>query len=377
MREEPVVMKGTTFVGLDAHAKTIQVAILGPGSDKPVEFSSPTDGNSVRRLARKLRKHAGDGDLRCCYEAGPTGFALQRLLEAEGVSCSVVAPSLILRKPGERIKTDRRDAHKLAEQLRADMLTEVRPPTPEEESVRDLCRSREAAVEDRRRCRQRLGQFLLRRGLRWTGGKSAWGLQHRKWLQGLRFEYPVDQDVFANYVLAIEQAEDIVVRLEEALDTVAQGERYQERVGWLCCFRGVKTVTAMTILSELHGFERFTTPRELMGFLGLVPSEASTGERTSRGGITKTGNSHVRRNLIETAWHYRHRPFVGLALAKRRKGQPSWAVGIAQKAQLRLHARHRKLMGRGKNSNKVVVAIARELAGFIWAMLHRDAAATA
>lgn len=377
MREEPVVTKSTTFVGLDAHAAKIQVAVLVMATGELIEFSSSTDGNSIRRLARKLVKHAAGGELRSCYEAGPTGYALQRQLEAEGVPCVVVAPSLIPRKPGDRIKTDRRDARKLAELLRADMLTGVQPPTPEEESVRDLCRSREDAVTDQTRCRHRLGKFLLRRGLRWVEGKRAWSLAHRAWLRGLRFEDEVEQLVLDDYLLALEQAEARVIRLDARLEAVAESERFRERVGWLCCFRGIRTVTAMTILSELHGFERFTSPRQLMAYLGLVPSEHSSGERELRGGITKTGNSHVRRILIEVAWHYRHRAFVGKALRRRRQDQPSWAVVLAEKAQVRLHQRHRKLTARGKHPNKITTAIARELVGFVWAMLRADAATLA
>ena len=367
-------MQGT-FVGLDTHAKKIVVAIRTPGAAKAIEFSSPTDGNSVRRLAKKLLRQAGGGELLCCYEAGPTGYALQRQLQSAGVLCIVVAPSLVPRKPGERIKTDRRDALKLAEHLENGALTEVRPPTVEEESVRDLCRSREDAVEDRMRCRHRLGKFLLRRGIRWTEGKRAWSLAHRAGLRRLRFENEVDQVVLDDYLLALEQSEARVERLDESLETVAQGECYRERVGWLCCLRGVQTVTAMTILSELHGFERFTSPRQLMAYLGLVPSEQSSGERQSRGGITKTGNGHVRRMLIEAAWHSRHRPLISFHLRRRRHGQPAWAVALAEKAQTRLHDRYRKLTARGKNRNKVVVAIARELVGFVWAMLRPRAGA--
>jgi len=362
-------MKGTTFVGLDAHARTLQVAVLGSHLAKAVELSSLTDLTSVRRLAQQLKKHAAGGELRCCYEAGPTGFALQRQLEAAGVPCIVVAPSLIPRAAGDRIKTDRRDARKLAELLRADMVTPVRPPTLEEEAVRDLCRAREDAVQARTRCRHQLGKFLLRRGVRWVDGKCSWTRAHHAWLAKLRFELDVEQSVLDEYLHALEQADLRVDRLDAKLEAVAEGEVYRARVGWLRCLRGVKTVTAMTILSELHGFERFQSPRQLMAYLGLVPSEHSSGERRSRGGITKAGNSHVRRILIETAWQYRHRIVTGSDLRRRRLAQPARVIAIAEKAQARLGARYRKLTARGKHHNKVVTAIARELTGFVWAIL--------
>jgi transposase len=350
--------------------------MLVAGKARATEFSMGTDGNSVRRLAKRL-KESGSGGVRCCYEAGPTGYTLQRQLEAAGISCIVVAPSLIPVKPGERIKTDRRDALKLAELLRADMLTPVRPPTEEEEAVRDLCRCREDVKEDLLRSRHRMSKFLLRRGQRWSQGKRAWTHAHRQWLVKLRFEHEADQVIFDDYLLALEQLEERVRRLDERLEAVAQGDTYRERVGWLCCLRGVKTVTAMTILSELHGFERFESPRQLMAYLGLVPSESSSGERQARGAITKTGNSHVRRILVESAWHYRHRPAVSLHLRRRRQGQPGWVLSVADKAQVRLHQRHAKLTARGKQRNKVVVAIARELVGFVWALLRHEAAKSA
>ena len=365
---------GTTFVGLDAHAQTIQVSMLTSGAARAVEWTVSNDAASIRRLAKKLRERAPAG-LECCYEAGPTGYALQRQLLEARVPCTVIAPSLIPVKPGERIKTDRRDARKLAELLRAGLLTAVRPPTAAEEAVRDLCRCREDAKEDLLRSRHRMSKFLLRRGLRWSQGKRAWTHAHRAWMKGLRFEHGADQSIFDDYLLALEQLEERCKRLDDKLEAVAQSEPYREQVGWLCCLRGVKTVTAITLLSELHGFERFESPRQLMAYLGLVPSEHSSGERQARGAITKTGNSHVRRILIEAAWHYRHRPAVSPHLRQRRKGQPGWILSLADKAQARLHQRHAKLSARGKQRNKVVVAVARELVGFVWAMLRPKAAA--
>ena len=276
-------------------------------------------------------------------------------------------------RPGQRIKTDRRDARKLAELLRAGLLTAVRPPNEKEESARDLVRCREDVLEDLSRCRHRLGKMLLRRGLIYRDG-HAWTLKHRGWLRSLRFDEPTDQVVLEDYMLALEQMEQRLKGLDQELEALSQSEPYRQWVGVLCCYRGISTVTAMTTLTELHGFERFTSPRQLMAYLGLVPSECSSGEKVSRGRITKAGNAHVRRVLIESAHHYRHAPSVGLVLGKRRKGQPAWAIALADKAQQRLHLRYRRLMMRGKPYGKIIVAIARELVGFLWATLTQQAA---
>ena len=361
---------GITFVGMDAHKKAINVAMLLPGARQPVEWQVANEPGAIRRLAKKLGREAA-GEVRCCYEAGPCGYALQRELEsADGIICEVVAPSLIPVKPGERIKTDRRDARKLAELQRADLLTVVHPPTANEESVRDLCRCREDAQEDLTRARQRMGKFLLRRGLIFTASKNAWGKLHRQWLRGLTFEHPADQAVFGDYLLAIEQREERLRTLEIQLTENAQRDPYREPVGWLRCFHGIDTVTAITLVAELHDFRRFRTARELMAYLGLVPSEYSSGESRHRGSITKAGNRHARRVLVETAWHYRHRSKSGETLRRRRQGQPARVIALADRAHERLSRRFRQLVERGKPTPKVVVAIARELVGFLWGALQ-------
>lgn len=255
----------------------------------------------------------------------------------------MIAPSLIPRKPGERVKTDRRDARKLCDLHRAGLLTEVHPPTEQEESVRDLCRAQYAAKRDLQSARHRLSKLLLRRG-RLYGAGRAWTDKHRRWLRRLRFDDAVDQAVFDNYMLDIEQIAARVDSLNAALEQVAQSETYAERVGWLRCFRGIDTVTAMTLLAEIHDFRRFEHPRQLMSYLGLTPSEHTSAGDPKRGGITKAGNNRVRRLLIEASWHYRHRPAVGVGLRKRRRGQPARVFGLADKAQHRLNRRyHRRL----------------------------------
>jgi transposase len=288
------------------------------------------------------------------------------------VSCQVIAPALVPRKPGERVKTNRRDARKLVELLRAGLLTEVRPPTPEEEAVRDLCRGRDDARTDLQRCRHRLGKLLLRRGLHYSG--RNWTRAHRQWMASLTWTHAAERVVVEDYLLAIDQVAARLSELDVRLTAIAQTDPYREPVAWLRCFRGIDTLTAILILAELHDFRRFQAPRALMAYLGLVPGEDSTGEKHRRGPITRTGNSVVRRLLVETAWHYQHRPAVGVGLARRRKGQPGRVIAIADKAQQRLCRRFRKLAAEHKPAPKIVVAIARELAGFLWAALQPVAA---
>jgi len=322
---------------------------------------------AVRRLVRKLEREA-PGPVRVCYEAGPCGYALQRQMTTARVVCQVIAPALIPRKPGERIKTNRRDARKLAELHRAGLLTEVQAPTPEDEAVRDLCRARDDAREDLQRSRHRLGKLLLRRGLHFSG--RNWTKAHRRWIESLAWAHAPERVVVDDYLLAIDHLEARLIELDARLTDLAQTDPYREPVGWLRCFRGIDTLTAMLILAELHDFRRFASAPALMAYLGLVPGEDSSGEKHRRGRITRTGNALVRRLLVETAWHYQHRPGVGVALARRRKGQPSRVVAIADKAQQRLCRRFRKLAAEQKPPPKIAVAIARELAGFLWAALQ-------
>jgi transposase len=357
----------TTYVGIDAHKKDLFIATLFGQQTTPVTWTVPNEPNAIRRLIRKLEREA-PGPVRACYEAGPCGYALQRRLTTPRVSCQVIAPALIPRKPGERVKTNPRDARKLVELLRADLLTEVRPPTPAEEAVRDLCRARDDAREDLQRCRHRLGKLLLRRGLPYQG--RNWTRGHRQWIDSLTWEHAAERTVVDDYLLAIDHTEARLLELDARLSEIAETEPYREPVAWLRCFRGIDTLTAILILAELHDFRRFQSPRALMAYLGLVPGEDSSGEKHRRGRITRTGNALVRRVLVETAWHYQHRPSVGVALTRRRKGQPSRVIGIADKAQQRLCRRFRRLAEQHKPAPKIAVAIARELAGFLWAVLQ-------
>jgi transposase len=337
-----------------------------------VEWQAANEKAAVRRMVRKIQREA-TGEVHFCYEAGPCGYALQRWIVEAGAVCVVIAPSLIPTKSGDRIKTDRRDARKLAELFRAGLLTAVHPPTEADEAVRDLCRAREDAQQDLVRNRHRLTKMLLRRGYQWIQGKRAWGNGHRLWLKSLRFENPSDQAVLDDYLLAIEQIEVRLKGLEERMTQVSVQDPYAEPVAALRCFRGIDTITALSLVAELHTFMRFDSARGLMAYLGLVPSEHSSGGKRRQGAITAAGNSHVRRLLIEAAWHYRHRPSV-VSLQKRRHGQPTRVVALADRAMTRLHRRFHRMLEKGKPRPKVVVAVARELVGFIWAALRPIAA---
>lgn len=366
--------KNSIYVGMDVHKKAINVAVVAGSSTKPeAEWQLANDLAAIGRMVKKLKKMTS-GTVKAAYEAGPCGYALQRQLRQPGVDCIVVAPSMIPVKPGDRVKTDRRDARKLAILLQAGLLTEVHPPTTADESVRDLTRAREDVKQDQMRARHRLLKLLLRNGFIYRNGCN-WTKRHREWLKQVRFENAISQRVFEGYLFGVEQVEERLRRIDEQLDDVARSERYSEQVGWLCCLRGVDTVTAMTILAELHDFRRFTNPRQLMSFLGLTPSEYSSSSRVRRGSITKAGNAHARRVLVEAAWNYRHRPSVSAYMRRRRAGQPAEVIAIADRAQQRLHSRYFKLKeGYNKPHNVVVVAIARELVGFIWAVLQHRAA---
>lgn len=359
-----------TWVGIDAHKKTLQIAVFD-GTSVVSEWEIGNESKAIQRLARKLVKQAAGGEVRCCYEAGPCGYVLKRQLEAAApeLICEVIAPSLIPVKSGERVKTDRRDARKLAHYLASGLLTEVHPPSEQDEAVRDLTRCRLAMKGDLMRARHRLSKLLLRRGIQYTAGKKAWTDAYHKWLGTVKFDNPIDQMVFDQYRLVVEQAMQRIEYIEAELQLVSQGPAYAAPVGWLRCFRGIDTVAAMTLIAEVHDFRRFDSPLQLMAYLGLTPGEHSSGESKKRGPITKTGNTHARRILVEVSWHYRHRAGVGKRLRERRQGQPAWAIAIADKSQLRLCRRYQRLTASGKAPQKAAVAVARELVGFIWATM--------
>jgi transposase len=361
-------MQKAIYIGLDVHKATISVTAAEEGRDGAVRFigtipNTPTD---VAKLARRL---AGDGRrLEFCYEAGACGYGIYRQLVAFGHGCTVAAPTLIPRKPGERIKTDRRDSQKLALQHRSGDLTAVWVPDPVHEAVRDLVRARMDAMMQLMRARQQCLAFLLRHGRTYGPGKKNWTLRHRRWLAGQAFDQPTHQIVFQDYVEAVWAAQDRRDQLEARIAAMLADWSMAPLVEALRTMRGLDLISSVVFVAAVGDLGRFETPRQLMAYLGLVPSEQSSGSRIRRGGITRTGNGEARRMLVEAAWSYRYPPRVSLGKTDVVARQPKPVRDIAWKAQVRLCDRYRKLSSGGKKPTVVVTAIARELSGFVWAI---------
>jgi transposase len=355
------------FLGLDVHAATIAVAVAEADGEARSLGVIPNRPDAITRLLRKLGPRA---HLRACYEAGPCGYVLYHQLTHLGITCTVVAPTLVPTKPGDRIKTDRRDALRLARALRAGDLTPVWVPDAAHEALRDLVRGREAAKADQVRARHRLGKFLLRHGIHPPTKMGTWSARHRRWLDTVHFPQSAQEATLTDYLQEIDHAAARLERLEASISEAVAAAPAPQRavIGALQCLRGVREITAATIVSELGTLARFTHPRQLMGYSGTVPSEHSSGPSVHRGPITKCGNAHLRRVLVEAAWAYRHPPRCTKALRQRQRGQPPAVVELAWKAQQRLCTRYRRLLGRGKPQCQVITAVARELLGFIWAI---------
>jgi transposase len=349
----------TVAVGLDVHARSIRLAAVR-ADELLEERTLPYDEEAVERLLRRWPL------VRCCYEAGPTGFGLYRHLVERGIECAVVAPGLVPQRPGDRVKTDPRDARKLARLLAGGLLEPIHVPSPELEAVRDLVRAREDARLDRMRDRQRLSKFCLRHGRLLP--TSAWTVIRRKWLGEQRFEHAAEQISFDSYLHAVDLVDARIGQLERAIRETAEQGPWRELVARLRCLRGIDTLSALGLVAEIGDFSRFRAAEELMAFVGLVPSEHSSGEHRRQGSITKVGNSHVRRLLVEAAWHARRRPKVGYELARRQRGQDAAVIERAWRCQQRLYQRWQRMAGRGKPHQKIVIACARELAGFVWAI---------
>jgi transposase len=364
------------FLGLDVHAETIAVAVAEPDGEVRSLGTIANRSESVRKLMKKLGpvEH-----LRACYEAGPTGYVLYWQLAELGVKCEVIAPTLVPVMAGNRVKTDRRDAEKLARSYRSGDLTAVWVPDEGSEALRDLVRARETAKQDQLRARHRLGKFLLRTGRRAEHGVKSWTQEYMKWVRQLRFEQIAQEATRLDYVHEVEHMGERVARLEQAIAEAVKvaSPGLQEVVRDLQALRGIAQISAVTIAAELGNITRFAGARQLMGYSGAVPSEDSSGERTRRGRITKTGNAHLRRIAVEAAWSYKFRPAVGPALRKRQEGLPEEIKEIAWKAQHRLHKRFSRLAAAGKDRRKIVTAVGRELLGFIWAIgIRAEAAAS-
>ena len=364
-------MSKLRFLGLDVHADTIAVAVAEPDGEVRAMGIIPNRLESVRKLIKKLQPA---GSLRACYEAGPTGYVLYWQLTTLGVKCEVIAPSLVPTKAGDRVKTDRRDAAKLARSYRSGDLTPVWVPDEAHEALRDLVRAREDAKQDQTRARHRLGKFLLRHGKRPNTTMKSWTAKYMEWLKGqVHFDQPTLEATFVDYVHEVSHQAERILELEKAIDKAVAAAPPQIRavIEALQALRGVAKITAVTIVAEVGSFSRFESPRQLMGYSGMVASEFSSGNRIQRGRITKTGNAHLRRVIGEAAWAYQRRPWVGGFLRKRQQGLEQEVKDIAWKAQQRLHSRYTKLSARGKNKNQVVTAVGRELLGFTWAIATR------
>jgi transposase len=355
------------FVAFDTSKLRNAVAIAEAGRAGEVRFLGEIENTEVA-ITKVVRKLGGKyGRLTFCYEAGPTGYGLYRQIKSLGHECMVVAPSLILKKPGERVKTNRRDAVSLVKQLRAGDLTAVWVPDPRHEAMRDLTRAREVAVEDLRCKRQQVSAFLLRQGLHYPGERT-WTKAHKNWLMSQKLEYAEHRIAFEEMLLAMRQAQERIERLEQAIRVAVPDWSLAKVVTALMAMRGIDFISATAFLAEIGDLSRFPTPRELMGYLGLVPSEASTGDTIKRGPITKAGNRRARRILVECSWSYQHPPRVGKEKQERVAAAPQTVREIAWKAQCRLSARYRALTRKGKLKTVAVTAVARELSAFIWAI---------
>jgi transposase len=354
------------FVGLDVHKDTIVIAVAD--GDRPEVEVLGTMGHDVPKLLKRLKSLVRNvSDLRVCYEAGPTGFGLCRHLQSEGIDCRVVAPSLVPRQVGSRVKTDRRDAQRLARFLRSGDLTEVWVPDEQTEALRDLERARDDAKNAERVARHQLTKFLLRNERAYREGRG-WTQKHFSWLRQQKFADPCKQCVMDDYVKAVEDATERVKRLTSAVETFVHKTTLAPLVRAMMSFYGIQLISAAIIAAEIGDLRRFKTARQFMAFLGLVPSEHSSGQQTRRGPLTRTGNIHVRRILVEAAQHYRHSPRRTEALKKRQQGVSPEVIAISWKAHQRLHKRLMHFLHLGKSRNKAIIAIARELAGFIWSV---------
>ncbi|MEA2120399.1 IS110 family transposase [Halovibrio sp. HP20-50] len=356
------------YIGLDVHKASISISVAEIGRHDPVfKGEIPNEPNAIDKLVRQMSKHFDGQPLLFSYEAGPCGYGIYHQIRANGQDVDVVAPTLIPRRAGDRVKTDRRDANMLARLSRSGELTPVWVPTPEQEAIRDLTRAREDMKAIELKARQRLNAFLLRHGKVYSG-KSKWIPAHFRWLETVRFDHPVQQIVMQEYIEAVREAQRRVAGLEKQMEMALPSWSLAPVVKALMAMRGVNLITAMTVLAELGDMSRFDSPRQLMAYLGLVPSEHSSGGSRRQGGITKTGNGHVRRVLVEAAWSYRFPARKTRIIEKRAEQTTPTVQAIAWEAQKRLCGRYRRLAATGKVKQQVTTAIAREMAGFLWAI---------
>ena len=356
-------MNSVLYVGMDVDKEKIAFAVLR-GTDVEVAEESMirNEGSAVRKLFTKLKAY---GEVIACYEAGSFGFGLHRQLTEMDVVCKVVAPGLIPQRPSDRVKTDRRDARTLVRALRNGDLTGVHVPTKKDESVRDYLRMYEDVKSDLRKVKQRVLHFMLRRRLRYTEGKN-WTEKHKVWIRSLEMENPVDQETLCEYLHQIADCEERCKRIASRIEEISEEQDYRDRVAALKAFKGIETLTALSLVVEIGDFRRFGAAEKFMAFLGLVPSEHSSGDKRRLGGITKVGNSHLRKLLVEAAWHYRSYHATSSRLMKRRIGLEASLISYANRAGRRLNRKYLRLVFRGKRTQVAAIAVARELSGFIW-----------
>ena len=358
------------YVGLDVHKESVTIAVLPAAAAIPSRIDKVA--NDCKVLRRYFTRLAAAGEIRACYEASGAGYVLQRALTEWGYHCDVIAPSLIPQKPGHQRKHDRYDAKQLAHLYRSGELTPIRIPTEAEERVRDLVRCRATFQRELLRARHYILKFLTRRGLRYTAGKCHWTRAHHAWLEQLSRNSVLaaeDQAIFSEFLGLLRYAQQRRDALDDQIEHLALAPTLRESVAWLSCLRGINTPAAVTLATEVVDWRRFAKPTQLMAYVGLVPREDSSGTTERRGPITKAGNSHCRHVLVQAAWAYRHAPRVGAALARRQRGQPPLVVTHAWKAQHRLHKLYHRIAVR-KGPQVAVVAVARELVGFLWAIMQ-------
>lgn len=360
----------TVFLGLDVHKDSTDVAIADADTASPVHHYG-TITTTIRSVNKLIKNLPFSGASLCVvYEAGPCGFWLYRYFTQKGITCWVVSPSLIPKAPGDKVKTDRRDAMALARLARGGLLSPIHVPDADDEAIRDLIRAREDAMVDLRQARQRLKSFLLRNGHA-CSGRQNWSEAYKRHLADIHFLQPAKKITYQHYINTVTERYERLQHIEQELNIVAQQWCWYPLVQWLTVLRGIRFLSAVTLVAELGDMRRFSNPRSLMNFVGLTPSEFSSGARQRQGGITKCGNTHARRILIEAAWAYRFSPKVSLEMQKRQEGHSVSLQNRAWDAQLRLCRRFATLKARGKEYNKVVTAIARELLGYIWDIAQR------
>jgi transposase len=364
-------MKNVYYVGLDVHKETIEVSVFCNWNKEP-EFEKRIENNHGK-LLKILRHLQEDGHVTVCYEAGCMGFTLKRVLDEEAIECCIVSPGKLPRKPGERIKTDRRDARMLAKLLRSGEAEPIYIPTHEDEAVRDYLRTREDVRKDLTRAKHQLLKFLLRQRHRYGQGRN-WTQAHRKWMRDLQFAHQLHRETFETYYMRVIELEEHLAFMDAKIEDIAHWDRYYDSVARLRCFKGIDYLIALSIVCEVGDFNRFPDAASFMSYLGLVPREHSSGNTRRQGSITKSGNSHLRFLLVEASWHYRYKAPPGKGLTARRIGQSTEIVAYADKAMRRLQKKFGKLIYKGKSGNCAVVAVSRELAGFIWGVMNNKIA---